>query len=59
MIQQFFKLSMPTNFSVFWAYPASQGAGGWPRGGNKLYVQQAMQTFCQHNEFRTTASITI
>ena len=29
MIQQLLELSMPTNFSVFWAYPASRRAGGW------------------------------
>ena len=32
MIQQLLELSMPTNFSVFWVYPASQRAGGWPAG---------------------------
>ena len=30
MIQQLIELSMPTNFSVFWAYHASHRAGGWP-----------------------------
>ena len=62
MIQQLLELSMPTNFSVFWVYPASQRAGGWPAAyaerGSKLYVQQAMLTFCQHNEFRKTVLLT-
>ena len=58
--QQLLELSKPTNFSVLiLTYPTSQWwLASYGGGGYKLYVQQAMLTFYQNNEFRYNVSIT-
>ena len=62
MIQQSLELSMPTTSQYFGHImhhiDLVAGRQSTPGGGSKLYVQQAMLTFCQHNEFRKTVLLT-